>query len=211
MLRSATTANEDGSARTLRPRVLATAGVAIFVACLALEHLLSPTLDPARHEISEYVHTRSGAVMTVGFLAWALSLAASTVLAWRILRSRALAALLGIASLSVVILACFPTQTSTGALPAGVTLSTTGRLHDVGSGVATTALLLAATVSTFDPRLSSAFRRRAAFLIVAAVVSASMLLVVGPAVGGIRQRVVVLAGCLWQVLLLRALPRNRHQ
>lgn len=35
----------------------------------------------------------------------------------------------------------------------------------------------------------------------------AVLLAVGPAVGGIRQRLVILVGCLWQLLLLDALRR----
>ena len=39
-----------------------------FLVALASEHVLEPSLDPLRHEVSEYVHTSTGAVMTVGFL-----------------------------------------------------------------------------------------------------------------------------------------------
>jgi MFS family permease len=204
---SVTSAYEAGNARTRRLRVLATVGVVFFVVCVASEHLLSPALGPARHEISEYVHTRSGAVMTAGFLAWALSLAASAALVWRVLRASVLATLLCLASLAVIVVACFPTQTSAGALPAGAMLSTTGRLHDVGSGLTTLALFLAVTVSTLDSRLSSTFRRRAGVLIAATVASASVLLAIGSSVGGIRQRLLVLAACLWQILLLPAISK----
>jgi hypothetical protein len=183
--------------------------LAAFVACAVAEHFLS-TLDPARHEISEYVHGPTGWVMKLGFAAWAVSLAASGLCVWWSLRSRALPALLAIASVAMVIVACFPTQTSAGSLPAGVALSFTGRLHDVGSGLASVALLAGALASVFERRLAAAFRGTAAGLVVFAVLSDVALLTVGASVGGIRQRVLVLAGLAWQGALL-AILRHRKQ
>jgi hypothetical membrane protein len=180
---------------------VAAASLAVFVACLVAEHLLSPSLDPARHEISEYVHGSNGWLMTVGFVAWAVSLAASAASVWHSLRSRALSALLVVAAIALVAVTLFPTQTSAGALPPNVSLSTTGRLHDIGSGLASVALLAVAIVSVFERQLPSPFRRTAAALVVFAVLSDAVLLAVGASVGGIRQRLLVLIGVAWQIAL----------
>lgn len=179
----------------------------MFVICLLVEHLLS-SLDPARHEISEYVHGSAGWVMTLGFAAWAVSLAASAIYVQRSLGSRVLAALLAVASVAVVIVACFATQTSAGSLPAGIALSFAGRLHDIGSGLASVALLASAVISVFERGLPSAFRRLAAGLVAVVVLSDVGLLAVGPSVGGVRQRVLVLVGVAWQGGLLAVQVRR---
>jgi hypothetical protein len=62
-----------------------------------------------------------------------------------------------------------------------------------------------AIVSASYARLSPAFRQRTVVLILIAVLGNAVLL----AVGGIRQRLVILVGCLWQLLLLDALRRDR--
>ena len=196
------------SFRTFAPRLLnkmAFAGLIAFLACAAAEHLLSPSLDPARHQISEYVHTQTGAVMTIGFLAWAFSLAATALVVWREWRTAVLALLLVLASLGMLLTACFATQTSAGMLPPHTTLTTTGRLHDVGSGLTSVALLLAAIFSAIGYRASKAFRVRTVALIVIALLGSGVLLAVGSSVWGARQRQVILVGCLWQFLLLGAL------
>lgn len=190
-------------------RDLAIAGVAVLLACLACEHLLAPSLDPARHEISEYVHASTGGIMTAGFIAWAISLAATAGCAWRRQCAWMLAPLFALASLGMLLTACFPTQTSAGALPPGTSLTMTGRLHDIGSGATSLALLAGAIVSASDSGLPQAFRRQTAILILIALLSSVALLIVGPAVGGIRQRLLVFVGCLWQLLLLNALGRRR--
>lgn len=186
---------------------LAVAGVGVFLTCLLCEHFLAPSLDPTRHEISEYVHTRDGWIMTAGFIAWAISLAATSVYAWQRQCSWMLPPLLAIAALGMVLTACFPTQTSAGNLPPGVTLTATGRLHDIGSGAVSLALLVGAVVSASDPRLPRAFRRWAVLLVALALLGSTALLIAGPVVGGIRQRLLIVIGCLWQLFLLNALGR----
>jgi ABC-type transport system involved in cytochrome bd biosynthesis fused ATPase/permease subunit len=199
------------SSRTYAPRLIdkvALAGLVAFLACAGIEHLLSPSLDPARHQISEYVHTQTGAVMTVGFLAWALSLATTALVVWREWKARALAILLALASVGMLLTACFATQTSAGMLPPHTTLSATGRLHDLGSGLTGLALLLAAITSAIGSRTSKAFRERTVALIAVALLGSGVLLALGSSVGGIRQRLTILVGCLWQFLLLEALARR---
>ena len=62
---------------TVALRLLAVA----LVLCLA-EHALSPGLSPARHEISEYARTPSGAVMEAAFAGWALATAGCALGLW---------------------------------------------------------------------------------------------------------------------------------
>lgn len=187
--------------------LLAVGGVAIFLVCLAAEHALAPSLDPARHQVSEYVHA-AGPVMVAGFLAWAVSLGATALTVWRWHRARLLAALFSLASFGMVLTACFATQTSAGALPSGTELTATGRLHDLGSGLTTLTLLAAAIAAALRIRKPHSFRRRTFGLIAFAALSSSALLMIGPEVGGIRQRLVILIGCLWQLLLLATLRRQ---
>ncbi len=105
--------------------------------------------------------------------------------------------------------ATFATETSAGKLPPGVSLTTTGRLHDIGSGVTTVALLLAALLSIgiFADRLS---RLRIVALIGAVVCLDVALLSIGSEVAGVRQRALVAGACAWQLLALRALGARRR-
>jgi MFS family permease len=174
-----------------------------------VEHVLHPSLDPTTHEVSEYVHASAGWVITLGFLAWAVSLAATgwgVAVVWR---SRLLSTCLWLAAAGLVLLSACPTETSAGKLPPGQSLTITGRIHDVGSGLTTLALLAAAPLSTaVDRDASPRFRRRALLLIAIAVIGSAALLAAGPAVGGLRQRLAILCGCIWQLLLLGALARS---
>jgi hypothetical protein len=188
-------------------RDVAIAGLTLFLACLVCEHFLAPSLDPTRHEISEYVHTSDGWIMSVGFVAWAISLTATAVYAWLRQCSWMLAPLFGIASLGMVLTASFATQTSAGHLPPGVTLTTTGRLHDVGSGLVSISLLAGAIVAASDSRFPLTFRRHTAGLTLIGLLGSAVLLIGGAAVGGIRQRLLIVVGCLWQLLLIDRLGR----
>ena len=80
-------------------------------------------------------------------------------------------------------------------------MSTSGRLHDIGSGMATVALLFSALLSLRLPA-GSAFRRLTVALLVLACSGDVVLLEVGSSVGGIRQRILVLVGCAWQLAML---------
>jgi Protein of unknown function (DUF998) len=182
-------------------------GVIAFVAIVAIEHAINSALDPATHEISEYVHGHVGPLMTVGFVCWAVSLTATGWLVLQRVGARLLAAALGIASGGIVLAASFATETSAGRLPPGKVLTATGRLHDVGSGLATVALLIAALVSLYAVA-EHAFRRNAALLVAVAVSSDIALLAIGSSVAGARQRVLVASACAWQLLLLRAVARH---
>lgn len=184
---------------------LALAGLCVFVACVIAEHAITPSLDPARHQISEYANAQGGTLMVAGFVAWAISLVATAVVLQRVGVPRGVVPLLLAAAAGVLVTAWFPTQTVAGELPRGETRTTAGRLHDFGSGVASLALLAAAIASTAGaPR---GFQIRTGVLISVAVFGSATLLAAGPDVAGIRQRLVLLTACLWQLLAIRMAQR----
>jgi hypothetical protein len=190
-------------------------GLATFAGIVVLQHVLQSRLSPRTHEISEYVNGDPGWLMVVGFLSWSASLAAAAALAGAdrppgrpVVLTYSLEALLGIAAAGILVTACFATQTSAGKLPPGVRLGLGGRLHDVGSGVATLALVAAAVASMANRDGSSVYRQRTAAILLIALASDVVLLVVGPSVGGIRQRVLLGFGALWQLLALREWARD---
>jgi hypothetical protein len=188
---------------------LALAGWAVFLLCVVVEHLLEPSIDPASHQISEYVHTPTGAIVTFGFLAWAASLAATALCVWRRWQARWLTSGLLLGALGLLLTAAFATQTVAGELPPGQTLSTTGTLHNLGSGLTTLALVSAAFACLAADRRPRWLRLMTTILVCIALLATLVLLAIGPEVGGLRQRIVVAAGCLWQLSLLRALAPSR--
>jgi hypothetical protein len=208
------TAKEDGGPSWLRtPHVLRHAGRVLliaFVACGVAAQLFDGGREPARHMVSELVHGRAGWVMTLGFACWAAALTVGVVaLGLRAARDRlglgatGIAVLLAVAALGVVTLTVFPTQTIAGELPAGVARTTTGRLHDLGSAVVMASLT--AAVATSAVAWWRRGRREAtvalALLTVAVGVTVAGL-AIGPSVGGLRQRALLLAAIAWQWMLL---------
>jgi Protein of unknown function (DUF998) len=193
-------------------QLVATLGLLVFVGAVVAEHALVPGLSPLTHEVSEYANTRYGAPMVAGFLAWALSLAATVPLTFHTPRrgraTAALTGLLAIASVGLLLTACFHTQTSAGHLPAGVSASTAGELHNLASGVATIAFWLAAPVSLLAIPGRS-YRTLTLALILLAAATTIVLLAVGPSVAGLRQRCLLAVACTWQLVLLRSLPEPR--
>lgn len=181
--------------------VAALVALAGFVAAAVAEHVLNPHLDPATHEISEYVKTRTGWVMTVGFALWALSM---VLLAWAVVTAHVrraallvLAFLLLAAAAGVVVLSVFDTQTSAGRLPIGMRLSASGRLHDVGSGLTSIALWLAAICAAVANGLPRWLRRVSVAVAGLAVAGDFGLLLIGSSVGGVRQRLLIAIACAW--------------
>ncbi len=217
-----------GAATGAKPAALVSLiGLAVFTAAVVTMHAIDPSLSPARHTISEYVHADAGGVMSVGFASWATSLAAaaSLVLVTRAAAERsrpwsiAVAAFLAIAAVAVVVLDAYPTQTVAGALPVGAKWTAAGRLHDVGSGVTTLALLAAAITSLPLLRGHRAYRRVAVVLLATAITGSIAGLAIGPSASGARQRLLVAVAICWQALLVetlrgptgraRARPRRR--
>jgi hypothetical protein len=108
---------------------------------------------------------------------------------------------LGLAAIGVVILIVFQTQTSAGRLPVGETLHAGGRLHDIGSGVASLGVLIAAIVAASDSSAVSRVRLVSATAVAAAIAVDGSLLLAGPGVGGLRQRVLIAVAIIWQWLV----------
>jgi hypothetical protein len=172
-----------------------------FVAAVALEHVLVPGLDPLTHQISEYANARAGWLMTAGFIAWAVSFAALAAREPAQARGAGPVRLLLACCLAgAMLVAAFRTQTSAGALPAGTRLATEGRLHDLGGELITIGVVGAAAITAVRAGRSSYRRHTIALLTVAAAATIG-LLIAGPPVAGLRQRVVVGTSCLWQVAL----------
>lgn len=197
-----------GLERTSPP--VAVCGLTAFAVIVLAELAINPGLDPARHEISEYVHAQLGPLMTAGFVCWAISLGATSVAVSTKTGSRLISVLLAVACIGMAVAAAFATQTSAGQLPRGETLTTAGRLHDVGSGASTIALFVAAVLSLFhlgDDR----FRRAVAALLIVLVTADIALLAAGAGVAGVRQRLLIAGACVWQLLLLRTLPTSAHK
>jgi hypothetical protein len=189
----------------------------LFLGIVGVEHFAVPRLDPARHMISEYANGPGGALMVVGFLAWAASLASTAFLVAsdaRLSRRRApqavVAVLLAVATVGMVLTASFATQTVAGALPPGVDLSTNGRLHDLGSGITTVGVFAAIVASLRMMEVPAVYRAGTVSILLLAVVTDVALLAIGPAVGGIRQRALVFCGCVWQLSFLAVLEHRRE-
>ncbi len=191
------------------------AGIALFAAATIAEHVADSRLSPARHTISEYANGAAGAVMDVGFAGWAVALLACAALVSLAPAARTqrplgifIAVLLAIAAAGVVTLDAFPTQTVAGALPPGQRWTTAGRLHDAGSGTATAALACAALASLWLSATGRRYRLSVVALLVACICGSIVGLAIGPAVGGLRQRLLVTAAVVWQVLFTEALRRS---
>ncbi|HET6509754.1 MAG TPA: DUF998 domain-containing protein [Baekduia sp.] len=201
----------------MRPGVAPTAVRGLlcgFVACVAVAQIAEPERGPLRHQLSELVHGNAGWVMDVGLACWAiaLGLAATTVLAHPARSDRAIApgvaVLVGVAAIGVVVLALFPTQTVAGELPRGVARTTSGRLHDLGSGLVTAALAAAAIASgTAARRADRRFAMWVAVLLGVAALATVIGLLIGPSVGGVRQRAVVACALAWLWLLVGGVRR----
>lgn len=124
---------------------------------------------------------------------------------------RVLAAALTMGGLGLVVAAMFATQTSAGELPTGVERDWAGRLHDVGSGATTLALGAAVLVCCRLAALSRALRRWSTVALVFAIASNAGLLLAGASVGGLRQRLLLAAALLWQLMLLAELGGRADQ
>jgi hypothetical protein len=186
--------------------LLGASGLGLFLVLGSAEHVVHPSLNPLRYQISEYATTRDGWVMGIGFGAWALSLAATATLVRSVARLAALGC--GCAAIGILLVTIFQTQTSAGALPAGIARSATGRLHDLGGSIATAGVALAVVGTA----ASAGFSRQTRLVAVAAASSAliaSAVFLLLDATPGLRQRLVLLAGCVWQAAVLRAQSRGR--
>jgi hypothetical protein len=166
-----------------------------FVVALLAAHLTSG-LDPVDHVVSEYASGPGGWAFACGLVAWGVSLAATGLLMSRAIVRRPLFT----AAAALVLAAVCPTQAVAGRVPAGDRRTITGILHDVGSGIGTTALVVAivATLATRRPHTAVTVGFAGAWVVYA------VLLVAGDPAPGLRQRVIIATALGWQALTLRA-------
>jgi hypothetical protein len=179
----------------------------MFLAALGLEHVLAPDLGVEHDRISEYAVRGVGWLMVGGFVAWAVALAASALLAGVAVhgpRGIALSGLLAIAAGGILITAGFTTQAVHGEVPAGVPRTTEGHLHDLGSSAVFMALLLAVILSLNGV---AGARVAAAIAIAVACVASFGLPLAGLDVPALAQRMMVVATCFWHWTLAGAPAR----
>lgn len=193
--------------------MIAAAGLAAFAVVVITQGLVPRvSFDPLHQTISEYTHTPAGALMPVGFLAWAVS--------WAVLAGPATpsgggstarlsmlqrAAFAG-AAVGLVSVACFATDR--GLAEPGVVGHTTteGGIHDAASALVTVSILVAALTGA---ALRGGRVKALTLLLLSAVCVADVLmLALGDPLPGVRQRILVVAGCLWQALWLAGLWAN---
>jgi len=175
-------------------------GLAGFIGLVGVQHIYREDLPPGQHFVSEYANGNGGFVQVVAFASWAASIGVQASLT----RPPITRVALGVAAAGSVMTACFATVTVAGELPDGMTKSTAGQLHDIGSLLIFAGLLVAVAAST------RALRRRGYRLSVAALGVALLAMVpVMAALGldepGWGQRAFIAIGCVWQALHLREL------
>jgi len=183
-------------------------GLAIFLLLVVAQPLIEPAYDPLRQGVSEFLHTDSGWLDSVGFLAWASSLAIFAALLVSVTgdaerSSRLPAVALGVAVLGLVLVTIFPTDRGS-AIAAEVVRSTTpGRIHDIGSALV--------SVGIFAAVLADGRRREnrvlSFWVIAVALVCSAVLLLLGDPLPGLRQRCLIAGAALWQLIVLRRLWR----
>jgi hypothetical protein len=189
----------------------ARAGLVVFVAIVALEHVARPGLDPAERFVSEYAVGWTQPLQITAFAGWSLATAAGAVLASRARErpvARALTAgALGLAAAGLIVAAVFATETVGGELPAGVERTTGGRLHDLGTLGVFAGLVLACAASL---RLVPSRRYRLTVLALAVALFAIVpaLVALGLDAPGIGQRGFILVGCAWQWVFAGAMSRR---
>ncbi|HEU5060857.1 MAG TPA: DUF998 domain-containing protein [Kofleriaceae bacterium] len=202
---------------------VALVGCALFVALLALLHLVRPEIDPSWHFISEYAIGENGWLMGLAFFSLALGyLALAVALAphLRGLGGRVGLALLAAGAVGLGLAGLFPMDPL---MTHPDDATTSGTLHHVG-GTLGIALPLAALVVSWklarDPDWR-AHRRRIAWAGIAAVVASAASMVAlgamlsessgqfGPDVPvGWPNRLEILAGCAWLAVVARARSRR---
>jgi uncharacterized membrane protein YidH (DUF202 family) len=188
---------------------IATLGVGLFVALVAIQHPLRGDLPPADHFVSEYAKGSTAAVQVTAFVAWAAGMAACALLAARARPAgRPVARTLAVAGFATAVAgallaAAFATQTVAGELPPGVVRSTAGRLHDLGSLLIFVGLLVAALAALRLVRRRR-FRVTVAVLALALLAVVPVLVALGLDAPGIGQRGFILVGCAWQWAFARA-------
>lgn len=200
----------------MRPlELIVSAGLAVFIGLVAIQHPLRGDLPPADHFISEYAHGSTAALQIIAFLAWALSLAAGALLARRagparrsIARGLAVSGL-ALAGAGIAVAAVFATQTVAGVLPAGVQRTTGGRLHDLAT-LATLIGLLLASGASLRLMARRGFRVTVVALATTLVLIVPVLVALGIDAPGVGQRGFILVGCAFQWRFAREIVRSER-
>jgi hypothetical protein len=190
---------------------VASSGLAAFVVIVATQGLLpGASFDPVHQQISEYAHTSAGALMAVGFLAWALS--------WAVLAGPASALppggspgrLLSVqriafatTTIGLVLVTCFATDRGLVQPEVIIHSTTGGGIHDAASALVAAGILVAAL--TGAALIGGRFRTLTLLLMSIVVAADVLMLALGDPLPGIRQRILVIASCLWQALWLATL------
>jgi hypothetical protein len=185
----------------------------LFVLAVVVEHALQPELSPVDHRVSEYANTRSGWLLTAGFVTWSLSLLAAAAVARALRRGSSVLALglragLATAALGALTTAIFKTGTSAGAVPLGRRLTLGNHIHDAGSGLLELALWVAVLsgLGVGDHRL-----RTVSYLTLTGGLLSAFLADSVFDAPGVGQRGLLALACLWQYGLLLCIGRSRRE
>jgi hypothetical protein len=177
-----------------------------FIALAVVAQLVVTRLDPVHNVFSEYAASggTGGAIGTAALALWSASLLCLAALATRIgwgdgrtPRRQAIVGCLGIACVGIAIAAMFKTQVVDGRIRPGTDVTTAGRLHEKGAGIAQFALLAAALLSLQD--LPRRVRGLAAGAIATAVIAAAVTALADADDRGLRQRALLVPLWVWQV------------
>ena len=186
-------------------KTVALAGAGAFVALVALEHPLRPSLPATQHFISEYGIGSTRLVASAAFLAWGAGLGALAASAARE-RMPVVAAGAVVAVAGTLMDAIWRTQTVAGELPAGVARTTEGRLHDLGTLLILAGLVVSAVASLWRLR-GARWRWTVLGLLVGFLAVPGVLVAAGLDWPGIGQRGIILVGVAYGVLAAAELAR----
>ncbi len=186
-------------------KTVALAGAGAFVALVALEHPLRPSLPATQHFISEYGNGSTRAVASAAFVAWGVGLGALALAAARE-RMPVVAAGAVVAVAGTLMDAIWRTQTVAGELPVGVVRTTEGRLHDLGTLLILAGLVVSAVASLWRLR-SARWRWSVVGLLVGFLAVPGVLVAAGLDWPGIGQRGIILVGVAYGALAAVELAR----
>lgn len=145
-----TLSTQSATARGGPAARLSLVAAVLFLMVVALLHLIKPELDPSWRMVSEYAIGRYGWLMTIAFLAWALSYAsiAAAISAYmETIRGKIGLMILLVSALGTTMAAIFPTDPIT-IHPDAVTLR--GNLHGVSFFLGVPTFLIAATLISWS-------------------------------------------------------------
>ena len=140
-------ATTAASSRTLA--MVAVGGAIVFIALLALLHVLRSDLQPTWHVISEYANGPHGWLMTIAFAALAASCAATALGIWPLVEGwgpRIGLMLVVLAAIGLGMAALFPADIVQDPMPP---MSWTGTMHGVASMLGNPTLMIGMIVLAY--------------------------------------------------------------